>query len=128
MSHKSYEKGSLRIITFVTDGEGKPIKDISSVRQMLFDQVEDYDPKVWIVASGEPKKLFNFSQNNSSLLQEGDEYYGGHAFQELMLLLDKKNTDKKINLVLVKSLAEAISYPEEPNKLCDFLNKSIYII
>ena len=44
------------------------------------------------------------------------------------MLLDKKNTDKKINLVLVKSLAEAISYPEEPNKLCDFLNKSIYII
>ena len=113
MCRKSYEEGSLRIITFVTDGEGNPIKDISSVRQMLLNQVEDYDPKVWIVASGEPEKLFNFSQNNSSLLQEGDEYYGGHAFQELMLLLDKKNNLRMVlpgnSEGLVRRMSESIA-------------------
>ncbi|MBB79234.1 MAG: hypothetical protein CL844_09570 [Crocinitomicaceae bacterium] len=113
MCHKSYEKGSLRIISFVTDGEGNPIKDISSVRQMLFDQVEDYDPKVWMVASGEPKKLFNFSKNNSTLLKEGDEYYGGHAFQELMLLLDKKNNLRMVyrgnSEGLVRKMSESIA-------------------
>jgi len=113
MNYKSNEKGSLRIITFVTNGEGEPIKDISSIQQMLFDQVEGYDPKVWMVASGEPKKLFNFSQNNSSLLQEGDEYYGGHAFQELMLLLDKKNNLRMVlpgnSEGLVRRMSESIA-------------------
>lgn len=99
LNHLIYQKmrdnagkgGSLRIITFVTDGEGNPLKDLSSVSDMLADQVEGYDPNIWIVASGDPKALYNFEHNDARLLQEGDEYYGGEAFQELMLLLDKDN-------------------------------------
>lgn len=99
LNHLIYQKmrdnarkgGSLRIITFVTDGEGNPLEDLSSVSDMLTDQVEGYDPNIWIVASGDPKKLYNFEHNDARLLQEGDEYYGGQAYQELMLLLDKDN-------------------------------------
>ncbi|MDG1146769.1 MAG: hypothetical protein P8N52_00555 [Crocinitomicaceae bacterium] len=91
MRDNARKKGSLRIITFVTDGKGNPLKDLSAVSDMLADQVEGYDPNIWIVASGDPKKLYDFEHNNARLLQEGDMYYGGEAFQELMLLLDKKN-------------------------------------
>ena len=99
LNHLIYQKmrdnarkgGSLRIITFVTDGEGNPIKDLSAVSDMLQDQVEGYDPNIWMVASGDPKSLYDFEHNDERLLQEGDEYYGGEAFQELMLLLDKNN-------------------------------------
>ena len=91
MRDNARKKGSLRIITFVTDGKGNPLKDLSAVSDMLADQVEGYDPNIWIVASGDPKKIYNFEHNNARLLQEGDTYYGGKAFQELMLLLDKKN-------------------------------------
>ena len=37
------------------------------------------------------KSLYDFEHNEQKLLVEGDEFYGGQAFQELMLLLDKQN-------------------------------------
>ncbi len=83
--------GSVRIISFVTDGEGHPMTDLSAVRDMMEDNIEGYDPEVWYIASGDPKTLYDFEHNNARLLQTGDEYFGGEAFQELMLLIDKKN-------------------------------------
>ena len=83
--------GSTRMISFVTDGEGNPVKDLSAVNDMLNDQVEGYDPEVWCLASGDPKKLYDFEHNGEKLLKEGDQFFGGHAYQELMLLLDRKN-------------------------------------
>jgi cytochrome oxidase Cu insertion factor (SCO1/SenC/PrrC family) len=91
MRDNSGKEGSLRIISFVTDGKGNQIKDLSAVSDMLKDQVEGYDPNIWLVASGDPKKLYNFEHNDANLLQKGEEYYGGEAFQELMMLLDKNN-------------------------------------
>lgn len=81
----------VRIISFATDGEGKPLKDLTVIRQALEDNVEEYDPDTWFVASGDVKSIYNFERNDKSLLQEGDEFFGGQAFQELILLLDKKN-------------------------------------
>lgn len=88
---KKKEKGGVRIISFVTDGKGEPLKDLSSVEAMLYDRVEDYDPEIWILASGDPKKLYDFERNDEKLLREGDEFFGNQAYQELMLLLDREN-------------------------------------
>ncbi|HIP32640.1 MAG TPA: hypothetical protein EYG86_07765 [Crocinitomicaceae bacterium] len=88
---KDPRKDAFRIVSFVTDGEGNPVKDLSSVEQMLYDRVEDYNPDVWILASGDAKPLYDFERNDERLLREGDEFYGGQAFQELMLLLDRNN-------------------------------------
>ena len=90
---RKYKKkfGSVRIISFVTDGEGNPVKDLSSVNDMLVDQVEGYDPEIWYLASGDPEKVFDFEHNGEKLLKKGDEFFGGHAYQELMLLLDRDN-------------------------------------
>lgn len=81
----------VRIISFATDGKGKPLKDLTTIRQSMEDNVLEYDPDIWFIASGDVEKLYDFERNDKSLLQEGDEFFGGQAFQELVLLLDKKN-------------------------------------
>ena len=43
------------------------------------------------------------------------------------MLLDKKNTNNQINLVLISNLGEAVSHPEDSETLSEFLNKSIYL-
>lgn len=83
--------GSVRIISFVTDGEGKPLQDLTDVNDMIKDKVEGYDPEIWFLAAGDPEKIFDMTNNGQSLLQEGDEYFGGNAYQELQLLIDTKN-------------------------------------
>lgn len=80
-----------RIISFVTDGHGKPVENLSQVDAMLKDRVLHYDPSIWILAKGDAKSVYDFKNNGKSLLQEGKEYFGGQAFQELILLLDKQN-------------------------------------
>lgn len=83
--------GSVRMISFVTDGEGNPVEDLSAVRDMIKDNVEAYDPEVWMIASGDPKAIYDMTSNGQNLLEEGEEYFGGNAYQELQLLVDTKN-------------------------------------
>ena len=83
--------GSVRIISFVTDGEGNPLEDLTAVRDMIKDNVEAYDPEVWMIAAGDPKAIFDMTSNGQNLLEEGEEYFGGNAYQELQLLVDTKN-------------------------------------
>ena len=85
------EPGGVRIISFVTDGEGNPVEDLSSVDQMLKDRIKDYNPELWILASGDAKAVYDFERNDEKLLREGDEFYGKQAYQELLLLLDRNN-------------------------------------
>jgi len=88
-SHKQLKQ--VRIISFITDGKGNPVKDMDVVQQMMAREVEGYDPSLWIVASGDVRSIYNIENNNQTLLQKGKQYYGGEAFQELILLTDKQN-------------------------------------
>ncbi|MEY4141834.1 MAG: hypothetical protein RL110_1206 [Bacteroidota bacterium] len=81
----------VRIISFVTDAKGNPVKDLSNLNETLVREVEDYDPNLWILASGDARKIYTISHNGQTLLEKGAEYYGGEAFLELMLLLDKNH-------------------------------------
>lgn len=83
--------GSVRMVSFVTDGEGNPVEDLSQVYEMMKDQVEAYDPDIWYLASGPSRELYDFESNGETLLQKGDQYFGGEGYQELLLLLDKRN-------------------------------------
>ena len=83
--------GFVKIVSFVTDGKGNPIHDLSEIKETLQDQVESYTDSIWILADGDAKKVFDISRNGNNLLQEGESYFGGHAYQELMLLVDKRN-------------------------------------
>ena len=83
--------GSVRIISFVTDGKGNPVEDVKQVADMLKDRVEGYDPDIWYVASGASKPIYDIQSNNQTLLQTGDDKFGGEGYQELLLLADKEN-------------------------------------
>jgi cytochrome oxidase Cu insertion factor (SCO1/SenC/PrrC family) len=83
--------GFVKIVSFVTDGKGNPINDLKEVKETLEDQVESFNDSIWILANGDAKKVFDISRNGNNLLQEGKSYFGGHAYQELMLLVDKRN-------------------------------------
>lgn len=83
--------GTVKILSLVTDGKGNPVDDLNPVVDMLYDEVEDYNPEIWMVATGDAREMYNFKKNGKSLLQTGDEYFGGESFQELMLLIDREN-------------------------------------
>jgi cytochrome oxidase Cu insertion factor (SCO1/SenC/PrrC family) len=87
-SHKKMKQ--VRIISFVTDGKGNPLKNLNEVKASIKDLAEGYDPKLWIIANGNARKIYDISNNGQTLLQKGDKYFGGEAFQELLLLIDKK--------------------------------------
>lgn len=88
--HKKLKQ--VRIISFATDGIGNPLqeKEINTIKDALKDHVEGYDPNIWIIATGDTRKIYDFTENGQSLLQKGEQYYGGESFQELILLLDKE--------------------------------------
>lgn len=81
----------VKIISFATDGKGNPLNDLTTINQSLENNVEEYDPNIWMIAKGDPKKIFDFKHNDQRLLEEGEQYFGGQAYQELILLLDKQN-------------------------------------
>jgi hypothetical protein len=81
----------VRLISYVTDGKGNCVKDLKFAQSMLKERVEGYDSTLWILAMGDVKSVYNFKNNGKSLLEKGPEYFGGEYFQEIMLLLDKKN-------------------------------------
>lgn len=83
--------GHVKLVSIVTDGNGKPVSDVSNVVELLEHQIDGFDPKIWKVVSGDPKAVFDITHNNQNLMQKGKEYFGGEAFQELLLLSDKKN-------------------------------------
>jgi protein SCO1/2 len=89
--NKRKKMKQVKIISFVTDGQGKPVNDLSIVQQTLKDRVEEYDPNIWYVAKGDARSVYDIERNKESLLQEGDEFFGGQGFQELILLIDKQN-------------------------------------
>jgi len=81
----------VRILSFVTDGKGNQVHDLTKINAKINARVENYDPELWILASGDAKSVYNIENNGQTLLQKGKEYFGGEGFQELMLLLDKKH-------------------------------------
>lgn len=87
----------VKLISFVTDSKGKPVKDVAALMDALKDNVEGYDPSIWFLAKGDAKGVYNFKYNNQSLLKKGKEYFGGEAYLELMLLLDKQNHLRMVN-------------------------------
>ncbi len=81
----------VKLISFITDGKGNQVSDLETVRKSIENNVEEYNPDIWYIGTGDVKSLYNFEHNKQKLLVEGNEFYGGQAFQELMLLLDKEN-------------------------------------
>jgi hypothetical protein len=89
--NKKKKLKQVKLISYVTDINGEPVKDLSRAYAALKDQVVEYDSTIWILASGNPEEVYNFEYNDQTLLTKGDQYFAGEAYLELMLLLDKTN-------------------------------------
>lgn len=83
----------VRLISFATDQYGRPASEeqVASIRAMLKDEVEGFDPSLWIIAKGDPEKVYNIKHNNQNLYRRGKSYFGGVSYSSLLLLLDKQN-------------------------------------
>ena len=89
--NKRKQLKQIKLISYVTDINGKPVKDLSRAYAAVNDQVVEYDSSIWILAKGNPKEVYDFQYNDQTLLNTGDEYFAGEAYLELMLLIDKSN-------------------------------------
>jgi 3-dehydroquinate synthase len=81
--------------------------------QHIQTQVESFLTKFDLPISIKSKNKNNKDQLITSLIQS--------------MLLDKKNTNNQINLVLISDLGEAVSHPEGPETLSEFLINSIHL-
>ena len=81
----------VRIISFVIDKKGNPVKDLSNMQQILKDKVLDYDPKLWILASGNAKEVFDVKHNGINLLDTETKNKADLSYKDLLLLVDKNN-------------------------------------
>ena len=89
--NKTKKAKQTRMISFLTDGNGNSVKDLSVINDAINDLAENYDPSIWILASGDVKSIYNLENNGISLIEEEAN------FQELMLLIDK---DHHLRMVL----------------------------
>jgi len=83
--NKTKKTKQIRMISFLTDGKGNSIKDLSVINDAINDLAENYDPSIWILATGDVKKIYDLENNGISLIDEKSN------FQELMLLIDKQH-------------------------------------
>lgn len=74
-----------KIVTFVNNADGSPITDLKPTHDLIQDKIYKYNPEKWILVKGDAKEVFDFERNGENLTQAGGE------FQELMMLVDKKN-------------------------------------
>lgn len=89
--------GMIKIVSFVTDASGKPVSDLSDMEFIMKDNINNYNPDIWILAKGDPEKVYNIERNGKNLIQGGAEFFGGKSYLELMLLSDRSN---KLRMVL----------------------------
>ena len=82
---------SVRLISYVVDENGDPVKDLKPINDIIDSEVDKYDPKLWILASGDSRSIYDIKHNNVNLLEKDDKFHGGESFNELMLLADKNN-------------------------------------
>lgn len=75
----------IRILSFVTDHTGKPLRQLKTISETLMDKVENFDPSIWILAAGDVRSVYDHQNNGQSLVQDNE------SFHELMLLMDKKH-------------------------------------
>jgi hypothetical protein len=81
----------VKLVSIVTDYNGNSSNKLNDVVFTLNDRVEAYDPSIWMIVKADARSIYNIKHNGQTLLAKGDQFFGGEAFQELMLLQDKKN-------------------------------------
>lgn len=90
--NKRKKMKQVRIISFITDKDGNAVKDPAAfaiMTEILKDNIPNYDPTLWTLATGDVKAFYNIDNNGKNLLKSSEQEYGKGAYQKYLLLLDK---------------------------------------
>jgi len=80
------------IITIVTDNEGNVTEDLEVLEYTLNDILDNYDPTLWYLVTGDPKQVYDIENNDINLYDaKVEDGYAGKAYLETLLLVDKEN-------------------------------------
>lgn len=92
-TNKRKKLKQVRMLSIVVDSLGRPVdqKAIEDVQAMLKSKVEGFDSELWQLVSGNPADFFDITNNGQKLIVYDKKYFGGVSYNELMLLIDKKN-------------------------------------
>jgi cytochrome oxidase Cu insertion factor (SCO1/SenC/PrrC family) len=92
-TNKRKKLKQVRILSVVVDSLGNPVSEseLLDIQDMLKSRVEGFDPELWQLVSADPKIFYNLSNNGQKLIVRSPKYFGGVSYNELIMLLDKKN-------------------------------------
>ena len=92
-TNKRKKLKQVRMLSIVVDSLGNPVseKELLDIQDMLRSTVEGYDPELWQLVIADPKDFFNHKNNGVDLIVRDKKYFGGVSYNELIMLLDKKN-------------------------------------
>lgn len=90
---KTQRKNShIKFVSILTDSEGNPVDNLEEVQFYLQDEIQGYDPNIWMLVSGDPKQVYNVENNGVNLFDQKDTLaFGGKPYLQAMLLVDKEN-------------------------------------
>lgn len=92
-TNKRKKLKQVRMLSLVVDSLGNPVseKELLDIQDMLRNNVEGYDPELWQLVIADPKDFFNHKNNGVDLIVRDKKYFGSVSYNELIMLLDKKN-------------------------------------
>lgn len=92
-TNKRKKLKQVRMLSIVVDSLGRPVSEeqIKDIQDMLRTRVEGFDPELWQLISANPEDFYNLTNNGQSLIVKDKKYFGGVSYNELMLLIDKRN-------------------------------------
>lgn len=92
-TNKRKKLKQVRMLSLVVDSLGNPVseQELIDIQDMLRNNVEGYDPELWQLVIADPKDFFNHKNNGVDLIVRDKKYFGGISYNELIMLLDKKN-------------------------------------
>jgi len=92
-TNKRKKLKQVRLLSIVVDSLGRPVSEaeILDIQDMLRSCVEGYDPELWQLVSADPTVFYDLTNNGQKLIVKDAKYFGGVSYNELIMLLDKKN-------------------------------------
>lgn len=92
-TNKRKKLKQVRMLSIVVDSLGNPVSEaqLLDIQDMLRTRVEGFDPELWQLVNADPNIFYNLSNNGQKLIVKDKKYFGGVSYNELIMLLDKKN-------------------------------------
>ncbi|MDX1444741.1 SCO family protein [Lishizhenia sp.] len=108
----------IKFVSILVDEEGNALDDLGAIDFTVKDEIEGYNPDVWMLVKGDPKQIYDITNKDLSLMEANDEKaYKGKPWLETMIIVDKENHVRMLRSGategMVRDLNEHISLLEK---------------